>query len=261
MKDHLIKIKSTCLKSKHICDLIEGNIYAILIKNFYEKTILDFVQVKILSSKDKGAMQHANEFNRIGYAYSEINTEEQRTEYHQNALKNFSIIQELFSPSEHPIDAFTSLLQKVWPFGAGLLEINRQKCFIGICRLMNPLIDLKPHTDRVERNLPPNCGISLASQLSANLYIKMPEDGGEIEFWDMEPTEEQYNALKGNRHYGISRDLLPKASYTYKPEQGDLLILNSHRIHAVRPVTDEPRITLSCFVGYHAMDLPLSYWS
>ncbi|WP_411128816.1 hypothetical protein [Streptomyces sp. x-19] len=51
----------------------------------------------------------------------------------------------------------------------------------------------------------------------------------------------------------------PKA--VIKPAPGDLLLLNPRQIHAVRPSSDEPRITLGHFIGYHGADLPLTLWS
>lgn len=263
MLNKIIEIKDRALTDTHIRSLVHGEIHAIVLKGFYDNKVLNSILEKILNSSDRSALYHAIEFERIGYAYSEIFTEEQRAQYHKNALKNISIVRELFNPASHPIDEFKLLLKKVWPSGACLLKINSQNFFVGICRFMNPGVDLKPHTDKLERNLTSSqqINIKLESQLSVNVYVKMPEEGGEVEFWDIEPTDQQYEELKGNRHYGICRETLPTPVNKYKPEQGDLLILNSRRIHAVKPVFCEQRITVSCFVGYHAINSPLTYWS
>ena len=103
--------------------------------------------------------------------------------------------------------------------------------------------------------------ISLKAQLSVNIYIDVPKNGGETEFWNLEPTESEYKELMKGRNYGIERNLLPDADNVYKPKTGDLLILNSRRVHAVRPTLDDSRITTSCFIGYQSPEVPLVYWS
>ncbi|MDR3478596.1 MAG: 2OG-Fe(II) oxygenase [Gammaproteobacteria bacterium] len=263
MTERIIEIRNRALSADHIESLAKGKIYAVILKSFYDKTVLNSALEKIINFNGKGVLKHASEFERIGYAYSEIQTEDDREKYHDNALNNIHTIRDLFKPAPHPIDEFRLLLDKTWPNGANLLEINQQKCFVGICRFLNPNIDLLPHTDKLERNLSNSqkSSIQLESQLSANIYISMPQIGGEVEFWDIEPPDKQYYKLMAQRHYGIARTILPKPNNIYKPQQGDLLILNSRKIHAVRSVKHAPRITTSCFIGYHGKDLPLSYWS
>lgn len=44
-------------------------------------------------------------------------------------------------------------------------------------------------------------------------------------------------------------------------EEGDLVLFNSRRMHAVTPGSDKPRLSLSCFVGYRGVASPLTFWS
>lgn len=243
--------------------LINGSIDAIILKSFLPTALAMDYKNNILCSDKIGVLQHAVEFERIGYAYSEIKSESQRSLYHNSVKDNSLALSQLFKNNNHPIENFLSILRNTWKEGIELLEVDSKKCFFGICRIMRPEVDLKPHTDRLERNLPKNVknNISLNAQLSVNVYIYVPESGGETEFWDLEPTENEYKELMQGRHYGIDRELLPKADNAYKPMSGDLLILNSRRIHAVRPTLHDSRITTSCFIGYQSPKLPLVYWS
>ena len=91
--------------------------------------------------------------------------------------------------------------------------------------------------------------------------IEVPKQGGELEVWNTRPSEDEYQRLKSDRHYGIDRDRLRPADFTTRPEDGDLIIINPRFIHAVRPVHHTPRITLSSFIGYFGEQSPLIYWS
>ncbi|WP_051011299.1 2OG-Fe(II) oxygenase [Bartonella rattaustraliani] len=126
---------------------------------------------------------------------------------------------------------------------------------------MTPGIDLEPHIDDLEWTLPKDIDFKLKHQLSANIYLQVPEKGGELELWNILPSAQEYEKLKGNRHYGINRHDMPPPAVTLKPELGDLIFLNPPFIHAVRPVADADRITASAFIGIEADDKSLVYWS
>ncbi|MFA5960076.1 MAG: hypothetical protein WC785_06125 [Tatlockia sp.] len=256
----IIEINGDVLPHKAIIGLAKGYVHALVLKNFYDVTLLSSVCENILKSPDKGYLNHAKEFEKIGHAYSEVSTARQKKLYHSNVEKNKQIIKNFFPVGNDPMEKFQLLLNNAWPKGARLLTMESQKCFAGICRILNPNINLDPHTDKIERNFL-NQNVILESQLSANLYLKMPSTGGEVDFWDLEPSDSDYEKLKRQRHYGISRLDLPPPSATYKPNAGELLILNSRKIHAVKNSETERRITLSCFIAYFGNDEPLRYWS
>ena len=260
MTKKIIEIYGDVLSKKDIIDLARGKVHALVIQDFYDTGLLHSVCQKILKSPNIGNLQHAKEFERIGHAYSEISTVEQKNHYHLNAKKHIEIIKDFFPIGNYPIDKFQLLLNQYWPNGASILEMGSQKCFAGICRILNQNISLEPHTDKIEKNFLTH-NLIFEAQLSANLYLQMPSLGGEVEFWDLELSDEDYEKLKGQRHYGINRNDLPPPSVTYKPKVGDLLILNSRKIHAVRKSTSEKRITLSCFIAYIGNNEPLYYWS
>ncbi len=257
---NIIEINGGELSHKAIIDLAKGHVNALVLKDFYDVTLLSRVCENILGSTNKGSLYHAKEFERIGHAYSEVSSAAQKELYHSNVEKNNIIIRNFFPQGNDPMEKFHLLLNNAWPKGASLLELESQKCFAGICRILNPNISLDPHIDKIERNFL-NHELVLESQLSANLYLKMPSSGGEVDFWNLEPTDEHYEKLKGQRHYGISRYDLPPPDTTYKPSAGELLILNSRKIHAVKYSKLEKRITLSCFIAFSGNNEPLRYWS
>nr|WP_190128068.1 2OG-Fe(II) oxygenase [Streptomyces mashuensis] len=216
---------------------------------------------QLMDHPDRGGLSQDTAFQRIGFAYSEISDETSRDRYHKEARDNIQRMRDLFAPYASPSDVLRLLLEEAWEPGANLMHMAGRKAFIGICRYQHKDVDLNPHTDALERNLPPGHVQGLKAQLSVNIYINIPRSGGELELWGTEPGERDYDELRGERVWGIDRDRIGPPAVVVKPAPGDLLLLNPRQIHAVRPSGDEPRITLGHFIGYYGQDRPLELWS
>lgn len=249
------------LTAAHIQDVIHARTYGILIKGFASADTVALALDRLSRHELRGAFSEQTEFVRLGKAYIEIGDEASRVEYHRQAITNIRKIRSVFSPLASPIDELRLLLDEAWPKGARLLDVNGEKCFVGIARFQGNGVDLTPHTDNLERNAPQDHEPKLLTQLSTNIYLQIPEDGGELEIWGIHPDEIEYDRLRGERAYGIERHLLPPPDLVIKPEPGDLIFLNPRLIHAVRPSATATRVTLGVFIGYFGDDQPLAYWS
>ena len=261
---HLNKILETNeneLKAGDLMKLASGEILAIRIPDFVSNNALSQSKDGLFNHKDKGFLGHAKEFTRLGIAYAEIENDEVRTAYHEAAIRNIQKVRNLFSPGISPIDRLRILLDDMWSEGANLLSIDGQKCFVGVCRYLTPGVDLEPHIDSLEWTLPSGIGWKLKYQLSVNIYLQIPEMGGELEIWNIIPSNEEYQKLKGSRHYGINRVDINNPDVVIKPTLGELIFLNPRFIHAVRPVQKIERITLSAFIGIKSFQEPIVYWS
>ncbi|MDC9593966.1 2OG-Fe(II) oxygenase [Xenorhabdus sp. IM139775] len=257
----VIEVDVKSLTGNHLRALCIGDILAIRIPNFVQISVIERAKEELFFHQEKGALGHAQEFTRLGIAYAEIKTDEVRQEYHQQAIKNIQRIRGIFGDLASPIDNFRTLLDDIWPEGARLLSVKKQKCFVGVCRYLTPNVDLEPHIDSLEWTLPPNTDWKLQYQLSANIYMQVPNNGGELEMWNIQPSVLEYERLKGKQHYGINRHDMPTPDLVIKPQIRDLIILNPRFIHAVRPVKEQDRITLSSFIGVISENDPLVYWS
>jgi len=89
---NIIEINGGELSHKAIIDLAKGHVNALVLKDFYDVTLLSRVCENILGSTNKGSLYHAKEFERIGHAYSEVSSAAQKELYHSNVEKNNIII-------------------------------------------------------------------------------------------------------------------------------------------------------------------------
>ena len=93
--------------------------------------------------------------------------------------------------------------------GANLENIHGRKMFIGLCRVIEPNVDFLPHQDKLSKDAQYIKTTSmLKTQFAANVYIDIPENGGELDLWRQELDDENYDAMRKGS-YGIRRDKLP----------------------------------------------------
>ncbi len=179
--------------------------------------------------------------------------------------KDFVGKQRMMSKGTWPVDRLRLDLDDTWPFGACLGQYLGEKLRPAIMRIMCEKNDLNfpipkhgfIHTDDFPKLK------SAQGTFSANIYLKIPEEGGELYIWGI-----NLNRLKGMRNYlsaqiltmimtqGYVFDsewqqeifkLLP-APHIIKPKRGDLVIFHSGRPHSVAPVTKGVRVTNQLFI-------------
>ena len=102
---------------------------------------------------------------------------------------------------------------------------------------------------------------NLTGQLGMNIYLELPEKGGQLQLWDISLSDSEYNSMRLNDSYGIERALLPEPSMTIKPSEGELVLIDTKKLHAISPLQKGRRITLSSFLGVIDEVEPLLMWS
>lgn len=91
--------------------------------------------------------------------------------------------------------------------------------------------------------------VNLVAQFAFNLYLSVPETGGETVVWRhrWEPPDE---AFRLPYSYGYSDKVVGAAeSFELKPAIGQALLFNPRNFHAVRPSNDSRRIALGFSIG------------
>jgi hypothetical protein len=90
---------------------------------------------------------------------------------------------------------------------------------------------------------------NLVAQFAFNLYLSVPEEGGETVVWRhrWHPADE---AFRPPHSYGYTEEVVGEAeSFQLKPTVGQALLFNPRNFHAVRPSKDSRRIALGFSVG------------
>lgn len=254
-------ISASHLNESDLIKLCTGEVLAITIKNYYPLNLCKIATDNFLQSQIEH-YKNAPSIGRCGMAFFETdNLPERVAEYYKISQNNITNIRNLFSPYFSPLDKLRLDLQENWLAGANMENIHDQKMFIGLCRLLEPNVDFLPHQDIFHLDCPGNFRArTLKGQLSANIYLDIDDEGGELDLWDFGYSDTDYPNKLDTNSYGISRSKLPPPHISIKPERGELILFNARNIHAVTP-SKKIRISASCFIGYRGKKQPLTYWS
>lgn len=209
---------------------------------------------------EEGLKQYYYGVNRFGTPLNSTygdHTGEKRAVYFKEALPTLRAIREAASPFLSPIDKLRLELDEYWLPGANLGTWSGNKLFCGIGRMMpyqlSHLSAEQPHIDAVPSEYFPH----LAGQFAANIYLNVPAVGGELEIWPVAPISTR--ASKNFIPPALWREVLP-ASLIVKPNNGDLLLFNTRRPHAITAFETTPvRTSLQTFLGLNG-DRSLFFW-
>lgn len=90
---------------------------------------------------------------------------------------------------------------------------------------------------------------NLIAQFAFNLYLSVPEAGGETVVWRhrWQPGDEKYRLPDS---YGYAESVVGEAeSFELKPGVGEALLFDPRNFHAVRPSHDSRRVALGFSIG------------
>lgn len=199
---------------------------------------------------------------RIGMSFYETSSDaELRELYFRTAIDNIRILRNACSPYAFPIDTLRCELDDIWPAGAQLQSMGGRKMFVGLSRNMRPGAPLLAHHDIFARLASDSAeALSLLRQIAGNVYIGMPEKGGELLMWHNEISDAEFLERRGER-YGLPVESLGAPDLVIAPRTGECILFNARKLHAVAPGLGGDRLTLSCFIGYRGRNEPLTLWS
>jgi hypothetical protein len=115
------------------------------------------------------------------------------------------------------------------------------------------------HWDDVRTEFPaPVFDDILTGQISANIFLRAPVNGGELLVWSQSRQAADENARIG---YGYRREIVPEEpEVCIKPAVGDAIFFSSSHYHAVNEVRQGDRVAFSVFIG-ECEDGTLVLWS
>jgi len=172
------------------------------------------------------------------------------------------MMRDMCSPWSFPGDIIRLALDEVWPAGATILRIDGKPMFFGITRLWDPGTAAAPHQDLIRREIPKKAGeLAFSQQIALNTYISAPEEGGELALWDISFNDDHPAVAEVEGSYGFGEGDLPVADEVIQPKRGDIILINSAKVHAVRETISGVRLTTSGFMGIEGIEVPLRLWS
>jgi len=259
--EYVIKTTRGDLNADHIRALARNEIRIIQVQSFVSRAA---AQVISGGAVELGYKPYINVDNvrRIGMAYYETEHEDGLIkQYFASARSCLEQLRAACDPVGSPMDTVRCLLDEVWPAGANLQTLFGKKMFVGLSRMVEPETTFLAHHDIFADDAPGMSeSESVVSQFGANVYVQMPEKGGELLMWHRNMSTAEFDEMRAGE-YGIHIDKLPRPDVVLKPGVGDLLIFDAHKLHAVASPKDRARFALSFFVAYRGDDQALTYWS
>jgi hypothetical protein len=149
-----------------------------------------------------------------------------------------------FDPFAHCREA----LQAAWPHPVRVGSHDGKEMGAGVAR--EPNDGFQVHFDDAVREFSGNLlDANLVCQFAFNLYLSVPEQGGETVVWRhrWQPADESFRLPHS---YGYSVDVVGEAEHIeLKPTVGEALLFDPRNFHAVRPSQGSRRVALGFAVG------------
>ena len=249
------------LTEQHIKALISHELQVLRIPNFISQEACRTISQGLKSTGYKDYL-NAPSVGRIGMSYFETGLKPDIIDlYFSTAIENINVLRKSCYPYPCPIDTLRCILDETWNAGCYLQTLYGKKMFVGLSRSLESGVSLLAHHDMFGRHAPDTSEAnSLISQFGINVYIDVPEIGGELAMWMNEISDEEFLKLRGN-FYGVPLELLGDPDFKVKPKNGDLILFNARKMHAVLAGKGVDRLTISAFFGYRGDQNPLTVWS
>lgn len=246
--------------------LIHGETVALRINSFVNESLCNKWQGKMTNNAQFSRYANASEFgvSKVGMSLFEIEKDKSLLQsYFQHSDKIEKELEDIFDPYPNPLQMIQLGLDNLWPDGAKPMKIEGKTVCPGILRCIEKENNrgLPPHRDTIHSDIKHfNIDSKIKIQLAANLYIQVPEAGGELEIWPVTLDARELDSYYTGEFDFIDRNKLSDP-IVIKPIQGEMVLFRSDCIHAVRSGSTSDRITASCFVGYSGEFDPLKYWA
>ncbi|CEJ44981.1 2OG-Fe(II)-dependent halogenase WelO5 family protein [Umezakia ovalisporum] len=265
-QDAIISAKE--LEEWHLIGLLDHSIDAVIVPNYFLEQECMTISERIKKSKYFSAYPGHPSVSRLGQELFECGESELELEKQQEKAPTLmKEMRMLIHPYISPIDRIRVELDDIWSYGCNLAKLGDKKVFAGIVREHIEDNPGKPHCDVMGWGFlesykdKPN----LINNIAANVYLKMSESGGEIVLWDEWPTQSEHFNMSHNTDdpasFGLDSKKIGQPKLEIKPNQGDLILFNSMRIHSVKKIKAGVRMTWGCLIGYSGTDDPLVIWT
>lgn len=262
--DRSTVIERSELRLDDLRALVEGRVLALRVPGWYTGRQSQQLCRRLLRHPGFSRYSIAPDVGvqRVGYSFFETRGEEEAlAAYFDLAVPTIRELRRVCAPLLIPMDRLRLELDELWPGGAGLASLGGRKMFVGTSRLFEDGHSLPPHQDLLARETGDAAAQRMTAQLTANVYLRPPRGGGELEVWSLRPNDEEVRQYYTGEYDFFDLAKLPPPAAVIRPGVGELVLMLSDRIHAVRPSEGGPRVSMSCFIGHSGEQDRLVLWN
>ncbi len=211
------------LSENVIKDLAEGRCNAVRIPEYYSQSDATAIADAVCKSSMFGYYENAPKIGRVGQAYFEgLASETAAERYRRNSTLWNTQLRECCWPRMLPVDRLRLELDEIWSGGSMLLVLGGLTTFAGLLRVFSEGSGTEIHNDHLEWDATEiDCqSTSLDTQLTANIYLDMPQDGGHVNLWAGHISKERYEKIRNPGSYGVKPSEVGPPDVVYTPAQG-----------------------------------------
>jgi hypothetical protein len=247
----VIELENT-LTSDAIKQLVHKDAAVARVKNFYQVEACDYIAETLLNSSLYGKYANAPKIGRVGRAFFETTvSNEALLDYFSQSTTWLRLLRDACQPYQPPVDKLRLQIDECWDHGAHLGQLNGKKMYAGLIRVFDQGAFAEPHQDHLDWDAAAHEIYEDAYfpvQLASNVYLRMPEVGGDLALWPISLCRTDYELRRIPNSYGVDVTGLGNP-LVIKPEKCELIIFNARNIHRVDAPIKGNRVTASCFIG------------
>lgn len=232
--------------------LADGRLGALHIENFWNHAECDDAVRRISFElfEEYSPRHYQSQAFRIGPSLNEHRLSGKVTSHYWEAVDTGWKLWHSGMPEVRLHEDFLRAMRQAWEGAVRPATSEGRSTYWGIIRRMNA--GTLVHWDDIRTEFPtPIFDDPLLGQISVNVFLKAPEEGGWLSVWSTarEPAHEQARTGYG---YQRERVVPEEPEVRIWPRLGDAVFFSPCNYHAVDPVIHGDRVAFSLFLGIAA---------
>ena len=253
-----ITVKNSDIQSSDFDSLMNGEIPAIVVRDFYDKKQCERI-VKKIENSEKSFFQ--KKLQHIGPFLMSYTTK--KKEYFDSVKQTRKIFDEVFSENIQPIVKISKLISRILPkYSTSLAREYENEFSPYVIRIHENGKSIPIHKDNVKYEGKEYDVARIDSQLSCIVHLQEPENGGQIVIYNKQWSRNDEKLR--NIDFGYSENVISTSEFCQISNlcAGDMVIINPNCYHKVTPIEGSiPRITLGMFLGLYKKEQRIVAWA
>jgi hypothetical protein len=243
-------VTSSAFKREQIADLAAGRIAAIQVRDFLPRSLCrqTLLALQAAPFDTYGRQRVDPPVMRFGVGVSDYRVDGAVADGYWEALEGHRAAWRSLGLPFDPFRECRDALGAEWPAPVRVGTRGGRELAAGVAR--EPNQGFQVHFDDSLREFTGNLlDATLVAQFAFNLYLSVPERGGETVVWRhrWHPADE---AFRPPSSYGFAPEVVGDAeSFELSPKVGEALLFDPRNYHAVRPSDGGRRIALGFSMG------------